>query len=51
VISRMFPQDFKTKAWQNIIREMIPTFGQSLIEDGALCLATRQRTSEILQLS
>jgi len=51
VIIRMFPEDFKTKAWQNTVREMIPTFGQSLIEDGALCLATRRRTSEILQLN
>jgi malate dehydrogenase (quinone) len=50
VISHMFPNDFKTTAWQNTIREMIPTYGQSLIEDGALCLATRKRTSEILQL-
>ena len=49
VISRMFPEDFKTDTWQNSLREMIPTLGQSLIEDGALCLATRQRTSRILQ--
>lgn len=51
VIGHLFPEDFRTKAWQNTIREMIPTYGQSLIEDGALCLATRQRTSEVLQLN
>ena len=50
IISRMFPEDIKTQAWQNTLREMIPTYGQSLIEDAALCLATRQRTSEILRL-
>lgn len=50
VIGRMFPDEFKTKAWQNTIRGMIPTHGQSLIDDGALCLATRKRTSDILQL-
>jgi len=50
VISRMFTEDFNSNAWQNTIREMIPTYGQSLIEDRALCLATRERTSKILQL-
>ncbi|MGD8641776.1 MAG: malate dehydrogenase (quinone) [Gammaproteobacteria bacterium] len=50
VISRMFPEQSNTKSWQNTLREMIPSYGQSLIEDGELCLTTRQRTSELLQL-
>jgi malate dehydrogenase (quinone) len=50
VISRMFPEQSNTKSWQNTLREMIPSYGQSLIEDGELCLRTRQRTSELLQL-
>lgn len=50
VINRMFPAEFGSNTWQNTFREMIPSFGQSLIENGSLCLATRQRTSEILHL-
>lgn len=49
VINRMFAE-FTSTSWQKIIREMIPSYGQSLIKDGALCLQTRSRTSEILQL-
>lgn len=50
VISHMFPEAFTSRPWQDTIRQMIPTYGQSLIEDGDLCLATRERTSKILQL-
>lgn len=42
--------DFETTAWQDAIREMIPSFGQSLIEDGDLLRQTRSRTTSILKL-
>ena len=50
VVGRMFPGEMNSKEWQQIIRTMIPTYGTSLLEDGALCLKTRARTTAILQL-
>ena len=50
VLEKMFPTQFTCEAWQNEIREMIPTYGQSLIENGELCIKTRERTNNILNL-
>ena len=50
VIGRMFPQEFNSSAWQKTIQHMIPSFGHSLVKDEKLCLATRSRTSAILNL-
>ncbi len=50
VVERMFPEQIKSDTWQETIRTMIPSFGQSLIDDGELCLQTRARTSAVLQL-
>lgn len=50
VLEKMFPDEMKTYQWQAEIRTMIPTYGKSLIKDGALCISTRKRTTEILKL-
>jgi len=50
VIGKMFPDEIKSKEWQKTIQTMIPTYGMSLLEDGALCLETRKRTTAILGL-
>ncbi len=50
VLAKMFPQKIASKEWQPAIRSMIPSYGELLLEDGDLCLATRARTSSILQL-
>ena len=50
VVKKCFPERIKTEDWQNKIKEMIPTFGQSLIENGELCMETRERTTRILKL-
>lgn len=50
VVKKCFPEKLKTEDWQNKIKEMIPTYGQSLIKNGELCLATRERTTRILKL-
>jgi malate dehydrogenase (quinone) len=50
VVERMFPEEIASGQWQQSIREMIPTYGESLIDDGDLCRATRARTGEILGL-
>ncbi|MEJ2653581.1 MAG: malate:quinone oxidoreductase, partial [Gammaproteobacteria bacterium] len=51
VVERMFPEEIASRQWRQSIREMIPTYGESLIDDGELCRGTRARTSEILGLS
>lgn len=50
LLGRCFPEEMKSDQWQNTIRHMIPTYGQSLIADGALLRSTRARTTHILQL-
>ena len=50
VVKKCFPEEIKSEDWQNKIKEMIPTYGKSLVDDGELCLATRERTTRILKL-
>ncbi len=50
VLKQCFPTFLETEAWQNTIKEMVPTFGQSLIENAELCRATRERTTKVLKL-
>lgn len=50
VIGKMFSEQFKSKAWQAVLKKIIPSYGESLIENDDLCLSTRARTSEILGL-
>ena len=50
VVEKCFPEKIKTEDWQNKIKEMIPTYDQSLIDNRELCIATRERTTRILKL-
>lgn len=50
VIEKMFPDEIKSKEWQQAIQTMIPSYGTSLIKNSTLCLETRKRTTEILKL-
>jgi len=50
VVEKCFPEKIKTADWQNKIKEMIPTYGESLIGNEELCMATRERTTRILKL-
>ncbi len=50
LIEKCFPELLKTKECQEKIKEMIPTYGQSLIDNAELCRKTRKRTTEILKL-
>lgn len=45
-----FPENFRSSQWIEQIKEMIPSFGQSLITDGDLLRKTRSRTTSILKL-
>jgi malate dehydrogenase (quinone) len=48
LIERCFKSEVKTEAWQAKLKEMIPSYGQSLAKDAALSEATRERTSKAL---
>ena len=51
LLARCFPQQLATPGWQAKLRQMIPSFGQSLPDDPALCRRVRQETSEVLGLA
>ena len=51
LLDRCFEKQMETIEWQDKIKDMIPTFGQKLADDNALCLATRKRTSAALKLN
>jgi len=50
LLAKCFPNDIKTEDWQNKIKVMIPSYGESLIENGDLLRKTRAYTTEILKL-
>ena len=50
VIKRGFKNQFESEEWQRKLKEMIPSFGQSLAEDGKLCAEIRKYTDESLGL-
>ncbi len=50
VIETCFPEKIKSEEWTQIIKTMIPTYGESLIDNRELCLKTRERTTRILKL-
>jgi len=50
VLKICFPDKLNSDDWKKKIKEMIPSYGQSLIQDGALMHETRNKTSRILKL-
>jgi malate dehydrogenase (quinone) len=50
VIERCFPEKIKTPEWQERMKELVPSYGQSLVEDEALLTKVRERTLSTLQL-
>ncbi|MDD3180279.1 MAG: malate dehydrogenase (quinone) [Opitutaceae bacterium] len=50
VIERCFADRLKTADWQGRIKALVPSYGQSLVEDGALLKGVRQRTLATLGL-
>lgn len=51
LLAKCFPSELASAAWQSKIKEMIPTYGQSLAKDSALCRRERERTGEVLRLT
>ncbi len=50
LLHKCFPNQIKSTAWQEKLKEMIPSFGNSLIEDGDLLRKIRANTTEVLKL-
>ncbi|QQT25492.1 malate:quinone oxidoreductase [Sphingobacterium spiritivorum] len=50
LLKKCFPDRAKTQEYRDKLREMIPTWGQSLAADPALCETTRARTQKALKL-
>jgi malate dehydrogenase (quinone) len=50
LLSQCFPDRLKSTGWQAKLREIIPSFGQSLAQEPELLKKTRARTSVVLGL-
>ncbi|SDT93865.1 malate dehydrogenase (quinone) [Halopseudomonas salegens] len=50
VLERCFSDRLQSSEWQSRIRDLIPSYGQSLVKDGALLDEVRERTLRTLQL-
>ena len=50
VIERCFAKQMKNLDWQNKLKTMLPSYGQSLVEDAQLLKQVRGRTLKILNL-
>ena len=50
VIERCFPERTKSPEWQERLRVLIPSYGQSLVDNEQLLLDVRERTLSTLQL-
>jgi malate dehydrogenase (quinone) len=51
ILPRIFPEQSKSSAWQNKLKEMAPSFGASLAHDEKALQSTRQRTAAVLGLN
>jgi malate dehydrogenase (quinone) len=50
IIKKCFKREIHTKAWQEKLHEIFPTYGHTLSKDEKLLDTTRERTAKILQL-
>jgi malate dehydrogenase (quinone) len=50
VIERCFPEKLKA-GWALKLKELIPSYGQSLIENPALCRQVRAETAAVLNIN
>src|SRR5215813_530616 len=51
VIERCFREQLQKGGWSAKLKEMIPSYGQSLIENAALCRKVRAETAPVLQIN
>jgi malate dehydrogenase (quinone) len=51
VLERCFAEKLKDEGWLAKLKEMIPSYGQSLIENAALCQKVRTETAAVLNIN
>ncbi len=51
VIERCFAEKLKDGRWSLKLKEIIPSYGQSLIENAALCRQVRDETAAVLNIN
>src|SRR6202453_3193549 len=51
VVKRCFPDKLKEAGWLVKLKDMIPSYGQSLIENAALCRQVRAETAAVLNIN
>jgi malate dehydrogenase (quinone) len=51
VIERCFAEKLKNEGWSLKLKEIIPSYGQSLIENAALCRRVRDETAAVLNIN
>ena len=51
VIKRCFGEKLKNGGWSRKLKEIIPSYGQSLIENAALCRQVRAETAAVLNIN
>jgi len=50
VLKNCFAENMQSEKWQSALKNLIPSYGQSLIENDALAMLQRQRSKELLGL-
>ncbi|MBK5279394.1 MAG: malate dehydrogenase (quinone) [Bacteroidia bacterium] len=51
ILPKCFPKESQSEVWKNKLRELAPSFGQSLSQNKDQLQETRQRTATILELN
>ena len=51
VVERCFAEKLKAGGWSAKLQEMIPSYGQSLVENAALCQQVRAETAAVLNIN
>jgi malate dehydrogenase (quinone) len=51
VLERCFAQQMQSKAWQEKVKALVPSYGESLVDNAALLKQVRQRTHTTLKLN
>ena len=49
LIERCFPDQLKTKGWQEKLSGLIPSYGHSLADDATMCERVRRQSLDVLQ--
>lgn len=50
VLRTCFPEEMMSDDWKSKLQKMIPCYGESLIDDGGLCLQMRDKSTRVLKL-